>query len=149
LRLLLSTILILFTIGCTSKTNNEVVILIDPEQLYDISFKDESGRATIVFNKSRGVDIMVWVKDLDPLEDYEIALVHDNGKGGVMFGPADNLDIKMGTIEGDTILHPNVKGELYVSMLNSERVFLGAEKVKIVVSIRDQGVVLESSPFRF
>ena len=149
MRILLSILLIIFTIGCSSKTINEAVTLIKPDQLYDISFKDESGRATIIFSTSRGIDISVWVKNLDPLEDYEIALVRDDGDGGVMFGPADNLDIKMGAIEEDTILHPNENGELYVSMLNSERVFSGAEQVKVEISVRDQDVVLESYPFKF
>jgi len=35
-----------------------------------------------MFNTSRGVDISVWVKNLDPLEDYEIALVRDDRDGG-------------------------------------------------------------------
>ncbi|MCR8656672.1 hypothetical protein [Paenibacillus endoradicis] len=149
MRLLLATILILLSIGCSNETITEEIILIEPDQIQEISFINKPGRVTIVFNESRGVDIIVWTKDLDPLEDYEIALVYNDKNGGVIFGPEANLEIKIGNIEGETILHPNHNGELYVSMLNPERIFTGAEQMKIEISTINKQKVIESYPFRF
>lgn len=149
MRFLFVILLILISIGCSNNTITEETIQIEPDRVYEVSFKDRPGRATIIFDESRGVDFIVWTKDLDPDEGYEIALVRNDGKGGVVFGPEENLEIKIGNIEGETIIHPNHTGELYVSMLNPERIFSGADQVRIEINTIDKKVVSESFPFRF
>ena len=149
MRFLLATLLFIFSIGCSNKTIMKEILLIGPDQIYEVSFTDDSSRATIVNNITRGVDIIISANDLDPADSYEIAIVHNDENDGVTFGPEANLDIKMGSIEGETILHSNHNGDLYVSMLNPERIFSGAEQVKIVIRTINQKVILESYPFRF
>jgi hypothetical protein len=149
MRFLVAILLVVISIGCSNQSNSEEITQIEPDRVYDISFEEKTGRATIIFDKSRGIDFIVWMKDLDPDKGYEIALVRNDGKGGVVFGPDENLSINMGTIEGETILHPNHKGELYVSMLNPERLFTGADEVRIEISEYDQKVITQSFPFKF
>ena len=60
-----------------------------------------------------------------------------------------NLEIKMGELAGDTILHPNDNGELFVLMVIPERIVSGAEQDRIEISVSDENVVLESEPFKF
>lgn len=148
MRYLFAALLIMISIGCSNEAISNNITLIEPDQINEVSFTDKSGRATIVHNMTRGVDIIVSAKDLNPAERYEIAIVQKDGERGVTFGPEVNLDIKMGSIEGETILLPNQNGDLYVSMLNPERIFSDAEQLTIVVSTTDQKVVLESYPFK-
>lgn len=148
MRYFLAALLIMISIGCSNESITKEITLIEPDQINEVSFTDESGRATIVHNMTRGVDIIVSAKDLNPAERYEITIFQKDGERGVTFGPEANLDIKMGSIEGETILLPNQNGDLYVSMLNPERIFSDAEQLTIVVSTTDQKVVLESYPFK-
>ncbi|URN93781.1 MAG: hypothetical protein NAG76_18410 [Candidatus Pristimantibacillus lignocellulolyticus] len=148
MRYFLAALLIMISIGCSNESITKEITLIEPDQINEVSFTDKSGRATIVHNMTRGVDIIVSAKDLNPAERYEITIFQKDGERGVTFGPEANLDIKMGSIEGETILLPNQNGDLYVSMLNPERIFSDAEQLTIVVSTTDQKVVLESYPFK-
>lgn len=149
MRYLVVILLIVICIGCSNQSISEEMEItqIEPDRVYDISFKEKTGRATIIYDKSRGIDFVVWMKDIDPNEGYEIFIRNDGG--GVVFGPEGNLNIKIGTIEGETLLHPNHNGELYVSMLNPERLFTGADQVRIEIMNIDQKVVSESLPFKF
>ena len=49
----------------------------------------------------------------------------------------------------NTGLLPNLTGELYVSMLNPERIFSGADHMRIEIMTIDKRVIAESFPFRF
>jgi hypothetical protein len=149
MRYLVITLLIFISVGCSNESITEEITFIEPGRAYEVSFKEKPGHATIILDKSRGIDFIVWIKELDPDKGYEIALVRNDGKGGVVFGPEENLDIKIGKIEGETILHPNHNGELNVSMLNPERIFVGADQVIIKISTMDQKVITQSFPFKF
>lgn len=139
----------LLLFGCANTINTEEIIQVKPDQIQDISFKDQPGRLTILFDESLGINFIVWLKELDPDQGYEISLINADGNGGVIFGPEDNLDIKLGSIEGETILRPNQHGELYVAMVNPKRLFRDAAEVKAVIKTRDRKIVTESFSFKF
>jgi len=149
MRFIIAIVLIFISIGCSNNSDIEEITQVEQNRVKDISFTDKHGRVTIIYNESHVIDFVVWMKDLDTDEGYEIALVRSDGKGGVVFGPEENLEIKLGRIEEQTKLYPNNEGELYVSMLNPERMFIGAEEVRMIVRTIDQKAVIESFPFRF
>lgn len=144
----MTSLLLLINIGCSNTTPAEELTQIEPDQAFDILFHDYSGRATIIYDSTRGIDVVIWMNDLGPDKEYEIALVRNDGDEGVLFGPIENLDIKLGSIEEETKLRPNSNGELYVSMLNPERLFEGAEEMRIEVMTFGQKEVLKSYPFQ-
>lgn len=148
MRFWIISLLLLINIGCSDTTPAEDLTRIEPDQVSDILFHDHSGRATIIYDSTRGIDFVVWMNDLDPDKEYEIVLVRNHEDGGVLFGPKENLDIKLGSIEEETKLRPNSNGELYVSMLNPERLFEGTKEVRIEVMTFGQKEVVKSYPFQ-
>lgn len=148
MRFWITSLLLLINIGCSNTTPADELTRIEPDQAFDILFHDHSGRATVIYDSTEGIDVVIWMNDLDPDKEYEIALVRDDEDGGVLFGPKENLDMKLGSIEEETKLRPNSNGELYVSMLNPERLFEGTEEMRIEVVAFSQKEVMESYPFQ-
>lgn len=148
MRILVASLMILLCLGCsnTNFTMAEITV-IEPNQVHDVLFTDHQGRVTIIYNTPETLDFVVWVSNLNPATRYQISVEANEGNG-VMFGPEGNLDIKLGSLVEDTQLSSNIRGELYVSMLNPKRIFAGSDEVKIVVSIVDGTIVAESAPFK-
>ena len=163
MRYLVAVLLLSMMIGCTNnllaeenipddivqeESVQEAIIQIEPDRAYEVAFADNLGHVTVILKQSRGIDFIVWAKELDPEKSYEIVAAYANEEKGVLFGPEQNLQIKLGDMNGETSLQPSSEGELYVSMLNPERIFADAEEVKIIIKTTDQQVVAKSLSFK-
>lgn len=148
MRILVASLMILLCLGCsnTNQTMTEIT-LVEPDRVHDVIFTEHPGRVTIIYNTPETLDFVVWMNNLNPKVKYEISIIVNDSEG-VTFGPKENLDIKLGSLVEDTHLSPNIRGELYVSMLNPKRIFNGSDEVRIVVNDVDGTIVAESVPFR-
>ncbi|WP_155922207.1 hypothetical protein [Bacillus sp. EB01] len=142
----------LFFGGCSNK---EGIKEVEAYKAEDVSFEDETGRVTILFEDpfidegeiTDGIfNVIVLAKGLDPTANYDISLRGDNNQG-VNFGPKENVELRFGTIVGETLFQPNQQGELFVSMKNPLRIISKAKEIRVIVS-EDGKEVLRTEPFK-
>lgn len=144
--LILRSILLMTVLtGCSNSKDIQEFIEVRIGQAIDIPFTNGNGRLTVAYSENTIIDLVVLAKELDPKRDYSIYLVRDN-QVVLIFGPEENIDIKLGTMDGETVFKPNDMGELFVSMKNPERMMLGANELKIVIK-QDEDNVRESNSF--
>lgn len=115
------------------------------KQIGKLYFPDGHGDVQFIFERD-AVDIQVFAENLSTEQTYTITL--EKADGGVTFGPKENVRITAGKIIGETSFRPNANGELFVSMMNPNRMFEGEEEMRVIVqSEKDAENSLQSKPF--
>ena len=121
---------------------DEVAVI---KQIGKLYFPDGHGDVQFIFERD-AVDIQVFAEKLSSEQTYTITL--EKADGGVTFGPKENVKITAGQIVGQTAFRPNPNGELFVSMMNPNRIFEGEEEMRVIVqSEKDAENSLQSKPF--
>lgn len=121
---------------------DEVTVI---KQIGKLYFPDGHGDVQFIFERD-AVDIQVFAENLSIEQTYTITL--EKADGGVTFGPKENVKITAGKIVGQTTFRPNANGELFVSMMNPNRMFEGDEEMRVIVqSEKDAEDSLQSKPF--
>ncbi|MDQ0271442.1 hypothetical protein [Cytobacillus purgationiresistens] len=113
----------------------------------EIHFSNGNGRVQISFVEE-ATQFLVLAEKLNPKQTYSISLGNNDG-GGVIFGPEENVELSKGEIVGDTSFQPNANGELFVSMLNPNRVVQKKSELTILIK-SDSGKIdiYQSEPFK-
>ncbi len=135
--------------GCSTTTAQKPkteLVQLEVNRAEDLPFNSGSGRATVVFEETGIIDILVLAKGLNPEKTYEITLVKDS-RDVVIFGPKENMKIRFGTMVGETLFKPNPKGELFVSMRNPLRMAEDGTELKIKVTTKEGKEILTSASF--
>ena len=115
------------------------------KQVGKLYFPDGHGDVQFIFERN-AVDIHVFAENLSSEQTYTIML--EKADGGVTFGPKENVKITAGQIIGEKIFRPNANGELFVSMMNPNRIFEGEEEMRVIVqSEEDAEHSFQSKPF--
>ena len=121
---------------------DEVTVI---KQIGKLYFPDGHGDVQFIFERD-AVDIQVFAENLSSEQTYTIML--EQADGDITFGPEDNVKITAGQMIGKNMFRPNANGELFVSMMNPNRIFEGKEKMRVIVqSEKDAEASLQTKPF--
>lgn len=121
---------------------NEVTVI---KQIGKLYFPDSHGDVQFIFERD-AVDVQVFAEKLSREQTYTITL--EKADGGVTFGPKENVKITAGQIVGQTAFRPNANGELFVSMMNPNRIFEGEEEMRVIIQSKEVAEdSFQSEPF--